>query len=70
MWILLTRFHSFLLLHSAISSRHLTYYSQDVLSDAGQIETHLTGSLCGYVCGSVHFMSLCECECMHVHLCL
>lgn len=54
MWILLTRFHSFLRLDSTISSCHLPHYSQDVLSDAGQIETHWTASLCA----SAHFMSV------------
>lgn len=53
---LLTRLHSFLLLDRPISSRHLTHYSQDVLSDAGQIETHCDTSLCGCVCVEVHIL--------------
>lgn len=54
----LTRSHCFLLPDSAISLSHLTYYSKDVLSDAGQIETHWTAPVfvkdSFYVCGCMH----------------
>lgn len=42
----LTEFHSFLLLDETISSQHLIQFSQEVLSDTGQIGTRRTTSLC------------------------
>ena len=68
--ILLTRFHSFLLLDSTICCRHLTHYSQNVLSDAGQIETHWAASLCGCMCGSARCTSLCVCVCVDACMCI
>lgn len=74
MWILLTRFDSFLLLDRTISSRHLTHYSRDVLSDAGQIGKHLPQ--CVDVCVVVN--TLCVCmwvwvyngfACMYLRMC-
>ncbi len=67
--LLLTRFDSFLLPGSCISSRHLTHYSRDKLSDASQIETHLTAPLCKCVCRRAHFMGACLCAWGGSHAC-